>query len=206
MTEVHSIASFRGLIPIRYLPTLAYSNPPPPTPANTQVLLIQFPGQGGGAYWGLPNGEERCHGPQKNIVSAVSQRLETDASLKVEFQHILNLGSAGRTGDIEGQDDAKKWDGSVLLKYKSCDSKRERVVRRWLALVKTEEKNKEAQEKEVAKYKWCSWEEAVEHLAFDEAKDMYEAKDMLKRALAMFEAYGKVDGEAQAQVCSGDWK
>ncbi|CAD6446236.1 abe63b89-7c5d-48b1-9d9d-6402a9e889ef-CDS [Sclerotinia trifoliorum] len=177
-----------GMITMRYLPGLPLSTPPPPpTPANTQLLLIQQKTiwESVPPFWCFPKGHAEP-GDASTIHTAIRE-LEEETSLKVKLEDIMRLNSAADTGEIEGQD-AKDWDGSFSEIYINPVRKNGKEVRYWLALVGKEEGEKQIklQEKEVAGYKWCSWEETAELLTYDEAKEK------LRRVLARFEDCGKV--------------
>jgi len=183
-----------GMIAMRYLPSLALSTPPPfPTPANTEILLIQQKSPHVPPFWCFPKGHPEAD--DKSTLHTAIRELKEETSLKVKIEDVLKFVSAGQTGEIEGQD-AKEWDGSFSEKYINPVKKNGKEVRFWPALVGKEEGEKEIkiQENEVAGYKWCLWEEAVEKMTY------VESKNTLKRALTMFEDYGKVDGEVKAKV------
>ncbi|KAA8565701.1 hypothetical protein EYC84_009545 [Monilinia fructicola] len=171
-----------GMITMRYLPSLQLSTPPPPpTPANTEVLLIQQKTvwKSVPPFWCFPKGHAES-GDASTLHTAIRE-LEEETSLKAKLE--------------DGQD-AKEWDGSFSERYINPVRKNGKEVRFWPALLPKEEGEKEIkiQEKEVAGYKWCSWEEAVEKMTFDESKETF------KRALAMFEGHGKVHEELKAKV------
>lgn len=185
-----------GMIAMRYLPNLPLSTPPPPpTTANTELLLIHQKTiwESVPPFWCFPKGHAET-GDASTLHTAIRE-LEEETSLKVNLEDILRFNPVGQTGEIEGQD-AKEWDGSFSEKYINPVRKNGKEVRYWVALVGKEEGEKtiKVQEKEVAGYKWCSWEEAMEKVTYDETKDK------LKRVLAMFEDYGKIDGEVKAKV------
>ncbi|KAG4032802.1 hypothetical protein MFRU_006g02660 [Monilinia fructicola] len=185
-----------GMITMRYLPSLQLSTPPPPpTPANTEVLLIQQKTvwKSVPPFWCFPKGHAES-GDASTLHTAIRE-LEEETSLKAKLEDVLRFDTAGKTGEIEGQD-AKEWDGSFSERYINPVRKNGKEVRFWPALLPKEEGEKEIkiQEKEVAGYKWCSWEEAVEKMTFDESKETF------KRALAMFEGHGKVHEELKAKV------
>ncbi|ESZ92438.1 hypothetical protein SBOR_7197 [Sclerotinia borealis F-4128] len=185
-----------GIIALRYLPNLPLSiPPPPPTTANTELLLIRQKTiwESVPPFWCFPKGHAET-GDASTVHTAIRE-LEEETSLKVKLEDILRFDSIGHTGEIEGQE-AKEWDGSFSERYINPVRKNGKEARFWPALVGKEEGEKELklQEKEVAGYMWCSWDEALEKLTYDEAKKT------LKRALAMFENNRNVDGEVKAKV------
>ncbi|KAK6602201.1 hypothetical protein ACHAPC_004722 [Botrytis cinerea] len=185
-----------GIYTIRYLPSLTLPTPPPvPSTENTEVLLIHQKTiwESVPPFWCFPKGHAET-GDASTLHTAIRE-LEEETSLKVRPEDVLRFKPDEHSGEIEGQD-SKDWDGSFSERYINPVRKNGKEVRYWLALVGKEEGEKEIklQEKEVAGYKWCSWDEAAEKVTYDETKAT------LRRAVAMLEGYGKADGEVKAKV------
>lgn len=147
-----------GIIPLRYAPGIS-SPKAKPTPENTQVLLIfqKTARRSLPWFWCFPKGHAE-HGDASLRHTAIRE-LEEETGLKVELSDLLKFERNGG-------------DSSFKEVYVNPVRNVGKEVRYWVGLVKDGESKIKVQEREVADARWCGWEEALNLITFDEARNM----------------------------------
>lgn len=146
-----------GIIPLRYTTGTPSANVKPSC-QNTEVLLIyQKTAQRSLPwFWCFPKGHaERS---DASLQHAAIRELKEETGLKIELSDLLTF-----------EDNP---DSSFKEVYVNPVRNVGKEVRYWVGLVKDGDSKIKVQEREVADARWCSWEEAMALITFEEARNM----------------------------------